>query len=96
LQLLKRYVKTKTLSPGQSYVYTFTLATSDLAFYNRQQEFVAEAGQFQVRVPTPLTLTKAQSDCDLQLLTSPPLPGWTPDLFVRPHLDRGHLPLHLS
>ncbi len=38
-------MKTRSLAPGQSYVATFTLATHDLAFYNREQQFVAEAGE---------------------------------------------------
>jgi hypothetical protein len=31
-------------------VATFTLATHDLAFYNREQQFVAEAGLFNIQV----------------------------------------------
>ncbi|ELR17824.1 betaglucosidase [Acanthamoeba castellanii str. Neff] len=52
VKLLKRYVKTRSLAPGQSYVATFTLATHDLAFYNREQQFVAEAGLFNIQVGT--------------------------------------------
>jgi hypothetical protein len=34
-------------------VATFTLATHDLAFYNREQQFVAEAGLFNIQVCRP-------------------------------------------
>ena len=58
LQLLKRYVKTRSLAPGQSYVATFTLATHDLAFYNREQQFVAEAGLFNIQVRPPASAAR--------------------------------------
>jgi hypothetical protein len=95
LQLLKRYVKTRSLAPGQSYVATFTLATHDLAFYNREQQFVAEAGLFNIQARPPPGLC-----CTLVLGTDVvlffPTAGGHADLLVHPHRQEPHLPRHLS
>jgi beta-glucosidase len=46
---LKNFEKV-TLQPGEEKVVTFTLSEDDLKFYNQQQKFVAEPGEFQLMI----------------------------------------------
>lgn len=66
VKMLKRYFKTNTLNPGQYYDASFTLSTQDLAFYDREQQFIAEAGEFHIEVGSlsaSFTLTKTSLIC---------------------------------
>jgi beta-glucosidase len=82
---LKGFVKSNLLEPGQSQFLVFTLHAADLAsFYTNKSEWIADAGEYKVKIGTSSTnIAKTVSfKLDKAIVTEKVHPSLTPQVAI--------------